>query len=59
FIGYVDAAMPLFEKTGIADSLDGGVIALSGPKDVTGFLTALGALRLWAREPKVKMSKLS
>ncbi|WP_167458425.1 catalase, partial [Mesorhizobium kowhaii] len=42
FIGYVDAAMPLFEKTGIADSLDGGVIALSGPKDVTGFLTALG-----------------
>ncbi|QND64569.1 catalase [Mesorhizobium loti] len=59
FIGYVDAAMPLFEKTGIAGSLDGGVIALSGPKDVTGFLTALGALRLWAREPKVKMSKLS
>ena len=56
FIGYVEAATPLFEKAGIADSLDKGVIALSGPKDVAGFLGQLGALRLWDREPKVKMS---
>ncbi|PTE07024.1 catalase [Mesorhizobium helmanticense] len=56
FIGYVDAATPLFMKAGISDSLDEGVIALSGPKDVAGFITALGALRLWAREPKVKMA---
>ncbi|MEP6567011.1 MAG: catalase, partial [Mesorhizobium sp.] len=56
FIGYVEAATPLFEKAGIADSLDKGVVALSGPKDVAGFLSKLGALRLWDREPKVKMS---
>lgn len=56
FIGYVEAATALFEKAGIADSLDKGVIALSSPKDVTGFLGELGALRLWDREPKVKMS---
>jgi catalase len=55
FVGYVDAAMPLFDKAGIADSLDEGVIALAGSKDVANFLSALGALRLWAREPKVKM----
>ena len=31
FIGYVEAARPLFEKAGIADSLDEGVIAIEGP----------------------------
>lgn len=56
FIGYVEAATALFEKAGIADSLDKGVVALSGPRDVAGFLGKLGALRLWDREPKVKMS---
>ena len=56
FIGYVEAAMPLFEKAGIAGSLDEGVIGLTGPKDAAGFLKTLGALRLWKREPKVKMS---
>lgn len=56
FIGYVEAATPLFEKAGIAENLDKGVIALSGPKDVAGFLSELGALRLWDREPKVKIS---
>ncbi|CAN7398406.1 catalase [Mesorhizobium amorphae] len=56
FIGYVEAATPLLEKAGIADNLDEGCIALSGPKDIANFLNVLGALRLWAREPKVKMS---
>jgi catalase len=56
FIGYVEAALPLLDKAGIADSLDDGCVALSGPKDVAGFVSALGALRLWAREPKVKMA---
>ncbi|UVK46701.1 catalase [Mesorhizobium sp. AR07] len=55
FIGYVAEAMPLFEKAAIADSLDEGVIALSRAADVTGFVKTLGALRLWDREPKVKM----
>ncbi|WP_322416036.1 catalase [Mesorhizobium huakuii] len=56
FIGYVEAALPLLEKAGVADSLDDGCVALSSAKDVAGFLSTLGALRLWAREPKVKMA---
>ena len=55
FIGHVEAVMPLFEKAGIADSLDEGVIALKSSKDVAGFVKTLGKLRLWSREPGVKM----
>ena len=55
FIGYVEAVMPLFEKAGIADSLDEGCIALKSSKDVAGFVATLGKLRLWDREPNVKM----
>ncbi|RTM08215.1 MAG: catalase [Hyphomicrobiales bacterium] len=56
FIGYVEAAMPLLDKAGISENLDEGCVVLSGPKDVAVFLSALGALRLWARELKVKMA---
>jgi catalase len=55
FIGYVEAVMPLFEKAGIAEALDEGVIALKSAKDVAGFVKTLGKLRLWSREPAVKM----
>jgi catalase len=55
FIGYVEAAKPLFEKAGIADSLDEGVIALDGRGGAGSFVAALGDLRLWGREPNVKM----
>ncbi len=34
FIGYVEAALPLFEKAGVPDSRDDGCIALEGPEDV-------------------------
>ncbi|MDB5654028.1 MAG: catalase, partial [Tardiphaga sp.] len=54
FIGYVDVAVPLFAKAGIADSLDEGFIELSGPSDVDGFVEKLGKLRLWSRESSVK-----
>ena len=54
FIGCADAARPLFDKAGIADSLDEGVIALNAPKDVQGFMENLGKLRMWTREPEVK-----
>ncbi|MET0444733.1 MAG: catalase HPII, partial [Pseudorhodoplanes sp.] len=54
FIAHVDAAMPLFEKAGIADALDEGVVALSAKKDVAAFVALLGELRLWSREPKLK-----
>ena len=57
FIGYVDAALPLFEKAGIGQpDMDEGFVNLAGSKDVTGFIESLGQLRVWSREPNVKMS---
>ena len=44
------------QKAGIADSLDEGVIALESAKDVTAFIEALGKLRVWGREPSVKLN---
>jgi catalase len=55
FIAYVEAATPLFTKAGIADALDEGVIALSAKKDIATFVAKLGDLRLWSREPQVKL----
>lgn len=55
FIGYVGAILPLFEKVGIADDLDDGCIALSSSKDAASFIASLGKLRVWSREPAVKM----
>jgi catalase len=54
FIGYVEAAGPLFEKAGISGDLDEGCIPIASAKDVAGFIGALGKLRLWSREPSVK-----
>ncbi|RXT20971.1 catalase HPII [Rhizobium leguminosarum] len=56
FIGYVETALPLMQKAGIADSLDEGVMALGAAKDVTAFIMALGKLRVWGREPSVKLN---
>ena len=58
FIGYVEAATPLFEKAGIADALDEGVIELKNRKDVAGFIETLRALRLWTRERAVKKAMI-
>jgi len=56
FIGHVKAAVPLFEKAGIAVAdFDEGIIALASSKDVAGFVGKLGQLRVWSREPRVKM----
>ena len=56
FIGHVKAAVPLFEKAGIAEAdFDEGIIALASSKDVAGFVGKLGQLRVWSREPRVKM----
>ncbi|WHO71750.1 catalase [Rhizobium sp. BT03] len=56
FIGYVETALPLMQKAGIADSRDEGVIALGAAGDVAGFIKALGKLRVWGREPSVKQN---
>lgn len=59
FIGYDKSAMPLLDKAGIADALDEGVIALPGDEGLDGFVSSLGKLRVWGREPSVKLGKAS
>lgn len=59
FIGYDPSAMPLLEKAGIAKALDEGVIALPGDEGLEGFVSSLGKLRVWGREPSVKLGKAS
>ena len=53
FIGFVEAAAPLLSKAGVVE--DEAVVRLASVKDVAGFVTRLGELRWWAREPKVKL----
>ena len=50
FIGYVEAALPLFEKAGVPDSRDDGCIALAGPEGCAAFVATCRQLRFWARE---------
>lgn len=59
FIGYDQSAMPLLEKAGIADALDEGVITLPGEEGLASFVSALGKLRVWGREPSVKIGQAS
>jgi catalase len=53
FIAHTDAAMPLFEKAGIADSLDEGCVRLDGSKSIDNFIAACRKLRFWKREETV------
>jgi catalase len=59
YIGYDQSAVPLLEKAGIAGQLDEGTIQLAGSKDVAAFVKELGKLRVWGREPSVKLGKAS
>ncbi len=59
YIAYDQSAVPLLEKAGIAGQLDEGTIQLSGGKDVAAFIQELGKLRVWGREPSVKLGKAS
>jgi catalase len=59
FIGYDQSAVPLLEKAGIADALDEGVIPLPGEDGLSAFVEDLGKLRVWGREPSVKLGKAS
>ena len=55
FIGYVESALPLFEKSGIAaEDFDEGCIALGSPKDAKSFVEGLAKLRVWGREAQRK-----
>jgi catalase len=56
FIGYTEAALRLLQKAGISkDDLDEGCIALELAKEAETFVESLGKLRVWGREPNVKM----
>ncbi|TCL65843.1 catalase C [Rhizobium sp. BK251] len=59
FIGYDHSAVPLLKKAGIADSLDEGVLSLPGEEGLSAFVAELGKLRVWGREPSVKLGKAS
>jgi len=48
-IGYVPAALPVLEATGITDRLDDGVVELSA-SSVPAFLERCATLRIWDRE---------
>jgi catalase len=53
FIGYTKAALPLFQKAGIADDLDSGCVELKDAKSVKAFVSACRSLRMWEREEVV------
>ena len=54
FIGHNAAAMPLLEKAGVAQDMDGGFVAMESETDAEAFVKACRQLRFWAREPAVK-----
>jgi catalase len=53
FIAYTAAAMPLFEKAGIADALDEGCLQLDRTSSIGAFVEACRKLRFWKREEAV------
>ncbi|UXS40284.1 catalase [Agrobacterium tumefaciens] len=59
FIGYDQSALPLLEKAGIADVMDEGMLPLPGEGGLSAFVSELGKLRVWAREPSLKLGKAS
>ncbi|MDQ0995414.1 catalase [Phyllobacterium ifriqiyense] len=59
FIGYDRSALPLLKKAGIANDLDEGILELPGEEGPAAFVSRLGKLRVWAREPAVKLGKAS
>jgi catalase len=54
FIGYAAPVLALMRKAGIED-LDEGTVELDSAKDIEAFVAELGKLRVWAREPSVKI----
>jgi catalase len=53
FVAFVKAALPLFEKAGIAKDMDQGFIQLGNTQSVSQFVTACRKLRVWEREQVV------
>jgi len=56
FIAYVDDALPLIDRAGIAEpDMDEGMVRLEKASDVPPFLAMCAQLRLWEREFKVDL----
>jgi catalase len=55
YIGHTAAARGLFEKAGISNDAEEGIIGINAPKDVAPFIKELGKLRVWSRETKLKI----
>ena len=55
-IGYMATAKPLFEKAGIADDLDEGVIELDARASVGQYIEAAKQQRVWDREARLSES---
>lgn len=55
FIAFVPSAFPLFVKAGVSVDADEGLIPLDGTDGVDAFVQSCRKLRLWAREPAVKL----
>lgn len=49
FLAYVEPAVPLLKKAGVADSIDEGFVLLKGTKECAGFVTLCRKLRFWNR----------
>jgi catalase len=49
FIAYVESALPLLAKAGVAESLDEGFVPLKGAQDCEGFIARCRKLRFWDR----------
>ena len=50
FVAYSQAAMVLFEKAGIAPSMDDGFAEMKKAKDAGAFVEMCRDLRFWSRE---------
>ncbi len=55
FIGYTAGAAALLEKAAIPPSADEGLIVLDSTRSAAAFLKACRTLRVWSREPDVKL----
>ena len=52
---FTAGAVPLMAKAGVAPAADEGLSEIVDAKSVDAFIVSCRKLRLWAREPAVKM----